>query len=84
MGNLCLLLAMKLFFFAQRRIEQRSGLYRQCAAVCAFNNSLGVQELKVLPNRNLRNMKASRQIVDEHASIPIQNLQYLAAAFFVE
>src|ERR1700691_3919141 len=84
MSNLRLLLAMKLLFFPEGWIEQCSTLHRQRAAMSELDDSLTVEKLQILPNRNLRNSEMPRQVVDEHAAIPIQYLEDLAAAFFVQ
>ena len=84
LGNAQLLTAVELFFLAQRGIEQRPRLHRQCASVRALDCSLAVQNLEILTNRNLRNLEVPGQVLDQHTPIAVHRLQDLRAAFFVK
>jgi phage FluMu protein gp41 len=75
---------MELFFLAQSGIEQRANLQRQCAAVGALDDTLAVKKLQIFANRDLRNPEMPGEIFDQHASIPVQDPEDFAAAFFVQ
>ena len=84
MGNLRLLLAVKFLFLAQRRIEQRASWYGQGAAMSTLDDPLAIEKLQIFADRDLRNLEMPGQVLDEHASIPVQDPKDFSPAFFVK
>ena len=75
---------MEFLFLAQCRIEQRTGCYGQSAAVSTLDDPLAVEKLQIFADRDLRNTEMPGQVLDEHASIAVQDAKDFTAAFFVE
>ena len=83
-GDAQLFLAVKLFFFTQRRIFQCALARGQRSPVCAMHQSLRVEDFEILANRNLRGFVLGGQLGDEYPSLMRQLVENSAAAFFVE
>ena len=75
---------MKLLFLAQRRIFQRALASRQSAAMRAVNQSVSMQILEILADRNLRCCETLCQVEHQHAPFPVQDFEDRSAALFVE
>jgi len=73
----------KLFFFAQCRIFERSFARWQSAPVCAVDESVGMQDFEILANRNLRGFEMAREFSNQHSSLMVQEVENGATAFFV-
>ena len=79
-----LLLAVKLFLFPQRGIFQRAFAGRQCAAVGAMHQPMGVQNFQIFSDRDLGSVEFPGHVRDQHPAIALQDLDNGPPAFFVE
>ena len=49
----------------------------------ALNHALIVEDLKVLPDGDLRSPKLARQFCNQYATFPVESLQNRSSPFFV-
>jgi hypothetical protein len=52
--------------------------------MCTVDQSVTVQNFQVLANGNLRCLKYVRHVRDQHAAIPVENVDNRATSFFVK
>ena len=75
---------MEFLFFAQRGIFERPLARGECAAMRAVDETVGVEDLKILANRNLRRFELAREFSDQNSALVGEQIEDGAAAFFVE
>src|SRR4029077_2326846 len=83
-GDTQLLLPMELFLFAEGRIFQCPFMRWQSPSMRPVNQSVRVQRLQILANRNLRGFEPLGQVQYEYAALPVENFENRPATFFVQ
>lgn len=77
-------LTVELFFFPEGGVFERALTRGEGSAVSAVHETVGVQDLKILTNRNLRGFEMAAKFGDQDTSLAVEQLDDGATAFFVE
>src|SRR5579863_2640902 len=83
-ANLRLFLPVQLFFLPQGRIFERAFSRWQGAAVGAVDSAMGLVNVQIFSNRDLRCAEMLGQVADQYTAVATQNLQDQSSSFFVQ
>ncbi len=84
LGDPHFFLTVQFFFFAQRGIFERALARRQSSAMSAVDETVGVQDFKILANRNLRGFEMAAKFGDQDPAVAVEQFENSATTFFVE
>jgi len=68
-GDAEFLLAVELFFLAERGIFERAVARGKDAAVSAVDHPVSVQDREIFPNRNLRGLEVAGEFGDQNPAL---------------
>jgi len=84
LGDPHFFLTVKFLFFSQRGVFECAFARGQGSAVSAVNQTVGMQDLEILANRNLGGFEMAAEFGDQDPALAVEQFDNGATTFFVE